>query len=47
VRINADSDCPVKLLIPVLDVCEEAGGIDFRVASSGGADSSPDEGDAR
>jgi len=31
VRINADPECPAKLLIPVLDVCEEVGDIDFRV----------------
>ncbi|MDP6557959.1 MAG: biopolymer transporter ExbD [Pirellulaceae bacterium] len=35
VRINADSDCPVKLVVPVLDVLEEVGDVDFRVASTG------------
>ncbi|MDP7305145.1 MAG: biopolymer transporter ExbD [Pirellulaceae bacterium] len=34
VRINADSECPVKLVVPVLDVIEEVGDIDFRIASA-------------
>jgi len=31
VRINADPECPAKFLIPVLDVCEDVGDIDFAV----------------
>jgi biopolymer transport protein ExbD len=39
VRINADPECPVKHIIPVLDVCEAVGEIDYRiVASSDGTD---------
>ena len=34
VQINADPECPVKHIIPVLDVCKEVGDIDFSVASS-------------
>jgi biopolymer transport protein ExbD len=45
VHVNADSECQVKHLIPVLGVCEEVGDIDFRVTSPSGSDSSPDEGD--
>ena len=45
VRINADPECPAKLLIPVLNVCEEVGDIDFRVASPGGTDLPVNEGD--
>jgi len=42
VLIDADPECPVKLLIPVLDVCTEVGDIDFsiEVASSGVSESS-------
>ena len=46
VRINVDPECPVKHVIPVLDVCKKVGDIDFSIESSGGADSSPDEDDA-
>ena len=45
VHINADPECRVKLIIPVLDVCEEVGDIAFRVASSNDSDSSPDTDD--
>jgi len=45
VQINADPECPVKLLIPVLDVCEEVGDIDFSIASSSSSDSTSDEDD--
>ncbi len=38
-HINADSECPVKHLVSVLDVMEEVGDIDYRVASSAGLDS--------
>ena len=31
VHINADSECPVKHIIPVLDVCKELGDIDFSI----------------
>jgi biopolymer transport protein ExbD len=31
VLINADSECPAKHIIPVLDVCEEVGDIDFSI----------------
>jgi len=47
VHFNADPECPVKHIIPVLDVCEEVGDIDFRVATSSDSDLSIDEGDAR
>ena len=45
VHINVDSECLFKHVVSVMDVCEEVGDIDFRVASSSGADSSPDEDD--
>ncbi len=47
VHFNADPECPIKHIIPVLDVCKEVGDIDFSLTSSGVADSSPDEGDTR
>ena len=47
VQINADPECPVKHIIPVLDVCKEVGDIDFSVATSSDSDLSIDEGDAR
>jgi biopolymer transport protein ExbD len=34
VRINADPDCPIKLVVPVLDVLDEVGDIDYRIVSS-------------
>lgn len=43
VHINVDSECPVKLVIPVLDVCHEVGDIDFRIVSF--ADSDAPSGD--
>ena len=46
VQINVDPECPVKHIIPVLDVCKEVGDVDISIVSSSGADSSPDEGDA-
>ena len=33
VHINADPECPVKHIVPVLDVCHEVGDIDYRVES--------------
>lgn len=33
-QINADSECPVKHVVAVLDICEEVGDIDCRIASS-------------
>jgi hypothetical protein len=45
VQINADPECPVKHIIPVLDTCKEVGDIDFRIASSSDSDSTSDEGD--
>lgn len=38
VRINADSGCPVKHVVPVLDVCDEVGDIDYSIVSSDDAD---------
>jgi hypothetical protein len=46
VRVNADSECPVKHIIPVLDVCREVGDIDYSIVSSDDADSSANEGNA-
>jgi biopolymer transport protein ExbD len=46
VHIIADPECPAKHIIPVLDVCEEVGDIDYRVASRSGTDLPIDEGDA-
>ena len=40
VQINADSECPVKHIVPVLDVCNEVGGVDFRIVSSRASESS-------
>jgi biopolymer transport protein ExbD len=34
VGINVDPECPVKYVIPVLDVCDEVGGIDYRIVGS-------------
>lgn len=34
IHINADSDCPIKHVISVLDVCEEVGDIDYRIVAS-------------
>jgi hypothetical protein len=45
VRINADPECPIKHVIPVLDACKEVGDVDFSVATSSDSDSTPDEGD--
>jgi biopolymer transport protein ExbD len=39
VQINADSECPVKHVISVLDVCKEVGDFDVSIASSQDADS--------
>jgi biopolymer transport protein ExbD len=44
-QIIADPECPVKLFIPVLDVCSEVGDIDIRVASSNRSGTDPAEGD--
>ena len=41
VQINADSECPVKHLIPLLSVCDQIGDLDFRIVSSDRSDSSP------
>jgi biopolymer transport protein ExbD len=38
VQINADPECPVKYIVPVLDVCEEIGDIDYRIVASANAD---------
>jgi biopolymer transport protein ExbD len=34
VRINADPDCPIKLVVPVLEVLDEVGDIDYRIVAS-------------
>lgn len=44
VRISVDPECPVKQLVSVLDVCEDVGVIDFRVALPGGPRSSGEGG---
>ncbi len=38
VRINADPECPIKLVVPVLDLLGEVGDIDYRIVSSRVAD---------
>ena len=42
VRINADPECPVKHIIPVLDVCEDVGDIDYRIVSPKDSDAPVD-----
>ncbi|MCA9147048.1 MAG: hypothetical protein KDB05_29935 [Planctomycetales bacterium] len=37
-RIDADPDCPARHIIAVLDVCNEVGDIDYRIASSESTD---------
>ena len=32
VRVNVDPECPARHIVPVLDVCEEIGDIDYRVS---------------
>ena len=32
--INADPECPIKHIVPVLDVLDEAGDIDYRILAS-------------
>ena len=46
VYINADSECPVKHIVPVLAVCKEVGDIDFSIVSSKDSDSSSRESNA-
>lgn len=35
VQISADSECPLKHVVSVMDLCKEVGDIDFNVAASG------------
>ncbi|MCB9873620.1 MAG: hypothetical protein H6821_05520 [Planctomycetaceae bacterium] len=32
--INADPECPIKHIVPVLDVLDEAGDIDYQILAS-------------
>jgi hypothetical protein len=34
VRIAADTDCPLKLIVPVMAVCDELGDIDYRITAT-------------
>jgi hypothetical protein len=45
VQINADSECPVKHVVSVTDVCKEVGDIDYRILASR-ASASSDESNA-
>ncbi|MBC8356871.1 MAG: hypothetical protein H8E66_33285 [Planctomycetes bacterium] len=45
-RITADSECPAKHIIAVLDVCDKVGEIDVRIVSSKASDTPLGEGDA-
>jgi biopolymer transport protein ExbD len=42
VHINADPDCPIKHVAPVLEVLDEVGDIDYRIVASENADATTD-----
>lgn len=46
VHIDADSECPVKHVVSVVDVCKEVGVADLEIASSEGSDISSVEAEA-
>ncbi|MDA1055747.1 MAG: biopolymer transporter ExbD [Planctomycetota bacterium] len=43
VRINADPDCPVKHVVPVLEILDEVGDINVRIVASKESNVSADE----
>jgi len=43
VQINADSECPVRHIVPVLAVSKEVGDIDSKLVSSKNSGESSDE----
>ena len=45
VHVDADPECPIKHVIPVLDVCDEVGDIDVRIVSSKNSDVPADDRD--
>ena len=38
VHVNADPECPIKHVTPVLDVCNEVGDIDYQIVASENVD---------